>query len=135
MGFFNRFAGKKSSPASAPASKPAASAPSPPPEPSAPAGNVLPRLAAARERLEAKDLPGALAIYEEVLAAAGERADVLVTIWQDGQQHWLFLDSDWEVMHTSYWLIVCLFLTGCTTPSQWCVGSCTQQNPTKEIQK
>jgi hypothetical protein len=83
MGFFNRFAGKKSSPVSAPASKPAAAAPSPTPEPSAPAGNVLPRLAAARERLEAKDLPGALAIYEEVLAAAGERADVLVTISGD----------------------------------------------------
>jgi hypothetical protein len=83
MGFFNRFAGKKSSPGSAPASKPAASPPSPAPEPSALAGNVLPRLAAARERLEAKDLPGALAIYEEVLAAAGERADVLVTVSGD----------------------------------------------------
>ncbi|MEO7800240.1 MAG: hypothetical protein ABIY47_21200 [Opitutaceae bacterium] len=33
--------------------------------------------------LEAKDLPGALAIYEEVLTTAGDRADVLVTISGD----------------------------------------------------
>ncbi len=44
---------------------------------------MLPRLTAARERLEARDLPGAVAIYEEVLAVAGERADVLVTISGD----------------------------------------------------
>lgn len=43
----------------------------------------MPRLVTARERLDAKDLPGALAIYEEVLAAAGDRADVLVTISGD----------------------------------------------------
>ncbi len=43
----------------------------------------MPRLAVARTKLEAKDLPGALAIYEEVLAAAGDRADVLVTISGD----------------------------------------------------
>jgi hypothetical protein len=45
--------------------------------------NVLPRLAAARARLEARDLPGAIAIYEDVLAVAGDRADVLVTISGD----------------------------------------------------
>lgn len=44
---------------------------------------VAPRLIAARERLDAKDLAGALSIYEEVLASAGERADVLVTISGD----------------------------------------------------
>jgi hypothetical protein len=44
---------------------------------------VAPRLIAARERLDAKDLAGALAIYEEVLEVAGERADVLVTISGD----------------------------------------------------
>jgi hypothetical protein len=44
---------------------------------------VAPRLAAARERLDAGDLPGALAIYDEVLAVAGDRADVLVTISGD----------------------------------------------------
>ncbi|MFI5355748.1 MAG: hypothetical protein ACHQ4G_00290 [Opitutales bacterium] len=44
---------------------------------------MLPRLIEAREKLEAQDLPGALAIYEEVLAAAGERADVLVTVSGD----------------------------------------------------
>jgi hypothetical protein len=32
---------------------------------------VAPRLAAAREKLDARDLPGALAIYEEVLASPG----------------------------------------------------------------
>ena len=41
------------------------------------------RLVAARERIEDKDLPGALGIYEEVLAVAGDRADVLVTISAD----------------------------------------------------
>jgi hypothetical protein len=40
-------------------------------------------LAAAREKLEEKDLPGAMQIYEEVLATAGDRADVLVTISGD----------------------------------------------------
>jgi len=55
----------------------------PPPglDPSAP--SVGQRLAAARERLDAKDLQGALAIYEEVLASAGDRADVLVAISGD----------------------------------------------------
>jgi hypothetical protein len=46
-------------------------------------GGVLPQLAAARERLKAKDLPGAMAIYEQVLAGAGERSDVLMTISAD----------------------------------------------------
>ena len=82
MGFFDRLAGKKT-PSAQPASAPAPKSVAPPADPAVPAGNVLPRLAAARERLEAKDLPGALAIYEEVLAAAGERADVLVTISGD----------------------------------------------------
>jgi hypothetical protein len=44
---------------------------------------VAPRLVAARERLDAGDLPGALAIYDEVLAVGGDRADVLVTISGD----------------------------------------------------
>ena len=44
---------------------------------------MLPRLAEAREHLERKNLPSALAIYEEVLATAGDRADVLVTISGD----------------------------------------------------
>jgi hypothetical protein len=84
MGFLDRLTGKKpGSPpeSSAGAEAPAAAAPS-----SATAttpGGVMPRLVTARERLEAKDLPGALAIYEEVLATAGDRADVLVTISGD----------------------------------------------------
>ncbi|HXN35602.1 MAG TPA: hypothetical protein VN877_05490 [Opitutaceae bacterium] len=54
------------------------------PTPSVP-GTVgaAPRLAAARDRLDAGDLPGALAIYDEVLAVGGDRADVLVTISGD----------------------------------------------------
>jgi hypothetical protein len=52
----------------------------PPPTGAGTAGGVLPRLGAARVRLEARDLPGALAIYEEVLTEAGARADVLVSL-------------------------------------------------------
>jgi hypothetical protein len=49
----------------------------------APTGGVLPQLAAARDRLKAKDLAGAMAIYEQVLAGASERSDVLMTISAD----------------------------------------------------
>src|SRR4051812_47970157 len=84
MGFFDRFGSKKS------AGNPAASTPTPAPAaPETPAAApvvtapVKPKLAAARERLEAKDLPAALAIYEEVLVGAGDRADVLVAISGD----------------------------------------------------
>jgi hypothetical protein len=41
------------------------------------------RLTAAREKLDAKDLAGAIAIYDEVLAVAGDRPDVLLTISGD----------------------------------------------------
>ena len=75
MGFFDRLAGKKTT-APIVASTDDAS-------PSAAGGNVRPRLITAREKLEARDLPAALVIYEEVLAAAGDRADVLVTISAD----------------------------------------------------
>lgn len=51
--------------------------------PAASAGGVLPQLAAAREKLKGKDVPGAMAIYEAVLAGAGDRADVLVSISGD----------------------------------------------------
>jgi hypothetical protein len=44
---------------------------------------VLARLKQAREELEFKNLAGALAIYEEVLATAGDRADILMTISGD----------------------------------------------------
>lgn len=73
MGFFDRLAGKKSTPPPRPANGGA--------EPNS--GPVLPQLLAARERLEAKDLAGAMALYEEVLATAGDRADILVTISAD----------------------------------------------------
>ena len=76
MGFFDRLSGRKPTPPAAPET-PAASAEF------ASGGGALARLAAAREKLDAKDLPAALAIYEEVLAAAGDRADVLVTISGD----------------------------------------------------
>jgi hypothetical protein len=78
MGFFDRIAGKQPAPAAGDAGSapPAGHA-----EPSV--SGVAPRLIAARERLDAKDLAGATAIYEEVLAVAGDRADVLVTISGD----------------------------------------------------
>jgi hypothetical protein len=81
MGFFDRFSSKRpeqpaSSPAQAPLTGEAASA-------ATAAGSIKARLGAAREKLEAKDLPAALAIYEEVLATAGDRPDVLVTISGD----------------------------------------------------
>jgi hypothetical protein len=81
MGFLDRF--KK--PAAAPSS-PANSAAEPPPAPK-PAAAVKPKLEAAREKLEMKDLAGAMAIYEEVLATGGDRADVLVTISGDLGTH------------------------------------------------
>ncbi len=88
MGFLDRFVGKKpnSSASPAPASAPAAAvsvAPSAAEVAPVVTGGLLPQLSAARERLEAKDLPAALAIYEQVLATAGDRPDVLVTISGD----------------------------------------------------
>jgi hypothetical protein len=73
MGFFDRSNEKKPAPLPAAAGDPIAPS----------AGGVMPQLAAAREKLEARDLPGALAIYEQVLADAGDRADVLVAISGD----------------------------------------------------
>ena len=80
MGFFDRFSGKKPA---APAAPAAPATPAPTPERSATAGGVLPRLAEARAKLEARDLPAALAIYEDILATAGDRADILLTISAD----------------------------------------------------
>ncbi|MDP2136602.1 MAG: hypothetical protein Q8J74_01990 [Candidatus Didemnitutus sp.] len=81
MGFLDRFTAKKpapgpADPVNAPVeTTPPASAPRP-----AIAGGVLPQLAAARALLEAHDLPGATAIHDAVLASAGDRPDVLLTI-------------------------------------------------------
>ena len=83
MGLFDRLLGKTVSAPATPTPVAAESTPPPPPEPT----TVLPRLAAARACLEARDLPGALALYEPVLAEAGERADVLVTVSGDLGQH------------------------------------------------
>ncbi len=83
MGFFDRFATRKPAPTAA-----AAAAENPAHPSAAPSSPTKPRLAAARERLDAKDLPGAMAIYEEILAAgAGDRADVLVAISGDLGSH------------------------------------------------
>lgn len=91
MGFFDRFSSKKpeparngSAPAPAPAPVPAAPV-APTPAPQAPAvANVSVRLAEARAKLDLKDLPGAMAIYEEILgSSSGDRADVLVAISGD----------------------------------------------------
>ncbi|HWA26650.1 MAG TPA: hypothetical protein VG734_13400 [Lacunisphaera sp.] len=43
-------------------------------------GGPIARLAEARAKLEARDVPAAVAIYQEVLAGAGARPDVLVTV-------------------------------------------------------
>jgi len=93
MGFFDRFTGKKA-PAPAPTTPLPASAPSAPtPAPASPApaaataGGVLPQLAAAKAHLAARDLPGAMGIYEQVLASAGDRPDVLLTISGDLGTH------------------------------------------------
>lgn len=102
MGFFDRFTSKKPPAPPTPPTDSAAAAsdglpagPTPAGRPAEPAagpgtaataasaGSVKVRLADAREKLEARDLPAALAIYEEVLAGAGDRADVLVAISGD----------------------------------------------------
>ena len=72
MGFFDR----------KPADQPALSS-TPAPAAGGAARGVLPQLAEAREKLKAKDIAGAVAIYENVLASAGDRADVLVTLSGD----------------------------------------------------
>jgi hypothetical protein len=79
MGFFDRFAAKKHNPTppTAPSAEPPAATP-------APASiNVKAQLLAAREKLEGKDLAGALSIYEELLRIAGDRPDVLVALSGD----------------------------------------------------
>lgn len=85
MGFFDRFASKKPiTPADAPsgaASEVTNGAPLTGPAPSA--AGVKPQLALAREKLEEKDLSGAMALYEELLRSAGDRADVLVALSGD----------------------------------------------------
>lgn len=90
MGFLDRFVGKKPNPTPSPApaapavsSAPVSVTPSSPEPPPSITGGLLPQLTAAREHLEAKDLPAALALYEQVLATAGDRPDVLVTISGD----------------------------------------------------
>ena len=78
MGLFDKFAANKPVEPAAPSVTP-----EPVVEKRPPAGGVLPQLAIAREKLKAKELPAALVIYEEVLAGAADRADVLVTISAD----------------------------------------------------
>jgi hypothetical protein len=84
MGFFDRLSGKKPVPAVTPAST---SEPNPAVGEAVNVVAVKPRLAAAREKIAAKDLPGAMAIYEELLASSGDRADVLVAISGDLGSH------------------------------------------------
>lgn len=71
MGFFDSLANRKPTANNPGGEKPAI------------AGGVMPQLADARAKLDAKDLPAALAIYEQVLAAAGARPDILVAISGD----------------------------------------------------
>lgn len=77
MGFFDRLAAKKSTP------EPVAPPPEPEVEKKPVVGAILPLLANAREKLKVRDLAGAMEIYEQVLSAAAERSDVLVTISAD----------------------------------------------------
>jgi len=90
MGLFDRLIGKKEKDASVAAPEAPSSANESLNEatPAPAAVNVggaatLPRLAAARDCLVAKDLAGAVAIYESLLAESGDRADVLVRISGD----------------------------------------------------
>jgi len=69
-------AGLPPEPAPAP---PAPAAPVPAPAPAAAGAGVLARLKQAREELDRKNVPAAMAIYEEVLTQAPDRADVLAT--------------------------------------------------------
>jgi hypothetical protein len=80
MGFFDRLTGKKADTTGAASSDPT-------PVASNAVSGVPARLASAREKLEAKDLPGAIAIYEELLASSGDRPDVLVAISGDLGTH------------------------------------------------
>lgn len=91
MGLFDRFTSRKPQQPAPHASPPASgSAPGPvqpqaaaPSEKAATGGGVLPKLAEARRLLEARDLAGAMTVYEQVLAVSGDRADVLVAISGD----------------------------------------------------
>ena len=78
MGIFDRLAAKKTTP------EPITQAPEPVVEKKpVVAGAIMPLLVAAREKLKANDLPGAMAVYEQVLAGASDRSDVLMTISAD----------------------------------------------------
>jgi len=86
MGFFDRFSGQKPSGGTRPPNgvhEPVQA------EVASGGGGVVtkPKLVAAREKLSAGDLVGAMAIYEEILSGAGDRADVLVTISGDLGSH------------------------------------------------
>jgi len=94
MGFLDRFSSKKAPTAApSPASNALPSSESVEAEPSAEVdssndgrnslGSIAATLAAAREKLDQRDLASALALYEQVLDSAGDRADVLVTISGD----------------------------------------------------
>ncbi len=74
MGFFDRFTPKKEN-----ATPAEVNGSTPPPAP----GSVPAQLVAARAKLDAKDLQGALEIYEELLVSAGDRPDVLVALSGD----------------------------------------------------
>jgi hypothetical protein len=84
MGFFDRFSGKKTTPpAREPDPAPAKPAPQgSDPSPFAGAG-ISDRLLDARVKLEAKDLAGAMSVYETLLAEKGDRPDLLVTLSGD----------------------------------------------------
>jgi hypothetical protein len=106
MGFFDRLAAKKNNPEKSTTPQPSPEASSTPPPSSSPAptesaptppaatgsantgtagqaGRILAQLKEAREKLDTQDIDGAIAIYEDLLRTAGDRADVLVTLSGD----------------------------------------------------
>ncbi len=91
MGFFDRLIGKgkpakSPAPATNPTGPPASSEPeaAPSPQESPDTGPVAPRLEAAFEQLELRNIDEARTIYDEILASpAGNRPDVLVRISGD----------------------------------------------------
>ncbi|PTY05171.1 hypothetical protein DB347_17030 [Opitutaceae bacterium EW11] len=91
MGFFDRFAAKKPASPATPQTPPQTAAAesessaesTPAGSAAGPSGSVKTQLASAREKLDAQDVAGAMAIYEELLRAAGDRPDVLVTLSGD----------------------------------------------------
>ena len=64
-------------------------------------------------------------------------SDHLILLRQNSQQHWLLLDSDWKVMHTSQVILVVLLLSGCASKNEarslFCFGFCAEQSFNRDV--